>query len=106
MIPPVIVTIYGNVSVGKSQFARKIEKLAIKLGMSVIVCDHKLFSFDNNFVANLQKARATIETKKPDFGIIVVGTGLDETPPFKIEIDHQGFGAVPFFELLFCDEVE
>ena len=99
MHEPIIVTIYGNVSSGKSPWANKIKESAIKKGFNVFFYDHHLFSFTKSFELELKKVKAIIKKENPDLGVIVIGTGNDRSS-FRIEIEPFGYSAIAVMELL------
>ena len=101
MLKPFIIKIFGNVSTGKSVWAQEICRRADAAGMKTMVFDHELFSFEKGFQKRLKKTIDYIKTEKPDFAVIVVGTGLNASPCFTISVDHDGYGAEPMFDLFF-----
>ncbi|MGZ8158354.1 MAG: hypothetical protein ACXWT4_06050 [Methylobacter sp.] len=82
----IMITIFGNVSSGKSPWLRRIEQLATNRGYTVITHDYFLHSFMRNYPKALISAKEDIKKKNPDIGIIAVNTGMDQSP-FRIEID-------------------
>lgn len=89
---PIIVTIRGNVSSGKSPWAKKIHEAAEAAGYQSEISDYRCFSFSKTLTKDYQREVDMMKRNNVDIGIIVIGTGNDRTP-FSIEISADGLTA-------------
>jgi hypothetical protein len=84
---PIVVTIRGNVSTGKSPWARELEKKAKAAGCQVVVSDCDVFAFSKSYEKDYEATRDWITAIGADIGVIVVGTGNGKDAPFSIDIE-------------------
>jgi hypothetical protein len=68
-------------------------------GKSVMVIDHNVFSFSDDFVESTVEVRKYLATQAVDVGIIVIGTG-DVDTPFRIAIEPGMFAPLEVFNAL------
>jgi len=96
--PTMVIKIYGNVSTGKTAYAKRIEKMAKNEGLSFYCSDHDLFTFDKNFKDNLFEIETFIKEKDFNIAVISIGTGSKGKNPFILELEN-GYDAIRFHDL-------
>lgn len=97
---PIVVTIRGNVSSGKSPWAYELQRKSEQAGYRVVISDHRVFSFSKSYQKDYQEALDWITKNEADIGVIVVGTGNDRDTPFSIEIEPQITAPIDILALL------
>ncbi|MGE0083864.1 MAG: hypothetical protein AB7S75_05530 [Desulfococcaceae bacterium] len=108
-----IVIISGDVSTGKTPYAKKIETIGKEKGINISIYDHDIFDLPNAKKINsaskkklFQIINEVNQNDSIDMAVITIGTGCNSGRNFTIEILGHGFNAMRFFQLLFDDEIE